>query len=160
MPYHRSHENGRDADLIFYAVDAAGTPLGPPEAMPRYDRRLRSHPPRDPVSTPISARTFDLTRNWALVAALLDDPSIDVEYLFISERLRERLLDYARATSVPAALLEKARVALRQPHGGHALPHDDHLHLRIKCSASDRAQGCVDEGAVRLRVERVRPSLS
>src|SRR5438270_231880 len=30
MPFHRSHENGRDADLLFYSVDAAGQPLAPP----------------------------------------------------------------------------------------------------------------------------------
>lgn len=154
--HHRSHANGRDADLIFYALDAeTGQPVGPaPDAMPRYGRHLQSRPPRETPQTPISPRRFDLPRNWALVAALLEDPSIDVEYLFLSEPLRDKLLEHAARVGEPDEVIARARAALRAPRGG-ILPHDDHLHLRLRCSAADRALGCVDAGRIRLHVEHV-----
>lgn len=154
--HHRSHENGRDADLIFYALDAeTGQPLPPaPDAMPRYGRHLQSRPPRETPGAPISPRRFDLARNWELVAALLDDPSIDVEYLFLSEPLRDKLLEHAAKAGEHEEVIARARAALRAPRGG-ILPHDDHLHVRLRCSASDRALGCVDAGRIRLHVEHV-----
>jgi penicillin-insensitive murein endopeptidase len=106
----------------------------------------------------VSPRRFDLARNWALVEALLVDPAIDVEYLFISERLRDRLLEHAASIHAPADRIDRARRALRQPP--RVPPHDDHLHLRIRCSAADRSQGCVDEGRVRLRSEVARARTS
>lgn len=158
---HRSHENGRDADLIFYAVDETGAPVGPFDgAMPRYRAAdLRSRPPYEaPPGVAVPARWFDVARNWALVEALLTDPTIDVEYLFISEKLRERLLDYAATTHAHPEVIRRAQLALRQPHGFP--PHDDHLHLRIRCPSGDRALGCVDEGRVRLRSEVARDPLA
>lgn len=153
--HHRSHKNGRDADLIFFAVDDQGRPLPPPpDAMPRYGRHLQSRPPRDLPSSPISPRRFDLPRNWELVATLLQDPAVDVEYLFVSEPLRDQLLEFAAGSGAPEALLARARGALRTP-GRHALPHDDHLHLRVRCSASDAALGCLDAGRFHLHVEQV-----
>jgi penicillin-insensitive murein endopeptidase len=152
MRFHKSHENGRDADLIFYAVDDAGEPVAPGNSMPRYNRRLQSRPTFDEGYEPVSPRHFDVPRNWALVAALVSDPEINVEYLFISESLREKLLEYARSINEPGDVVLKAARALRQP-GRRTLPHDDHLHLRIKCPTSDLWQGCADEGKVRLRME-------
>ncbi len=154
MSFHRSHEAGRDADLIFYSVDDAGAPLPPADAMPRYRGwRLRGHEPYESHG-PIGRRRFDVARNWALVAALLSDETIDVEYLFVSERLRDALIEHAVASGAPDDLVWKARRALKQPRGFP--PHDDHLHLRIRCSETDRRFGCVDEGRVRLRSETVR----
>ena len=153
MGFHRSHESGRDADLIFYAVDDDGQPVEPPQGMPRYrgGRHLRAREPYETPPTPISRRYFDMPRNWLLVRSLVEDPTIDVEYLFISERLREKMIDYARTIGEPPEVVHRAAVALRQPVG--ALPHDDHLHLRIRCTPTDAALGCVEEGAVRLRSE-------
>jgi penicillin-insensitive murein endopeptidase len=159
MQFHKSHENGRDADLIFYAVDEDGQPVAPTSAMPRYDRRLRSRAPYERSPVAVSPRHFDLARNWALITALLDDATIDVEYLFVSERLREHLIDYARAAGERPEVIARAARALRQPR--RALPHDDHLHLRIRCAPSDLSQGCVDEGPVRVRLlERWRPPVT
>jgi penicillin-insensitive murein endopeptidase len=147
---HRSHENGRDADLIFYAVDERGRPLAPANAMPRYGDDLRSLPPRPTkgvVFGPVSPRRFDVRRNWALVRALLEDPEIEVQYLFLSEPLKRALLDYAASSGEDPALVEEAEALLHQP--GDSLPHDDHLHLRIYCAATDRFFGCVDRGPTR-----------
>ena len=148
--HHRSHENGRDADLIFYAVDERDKPVAPADAMPRYGIDLRARPPapsKDVVYGPFSPRRFDVKRNWSLVRALLQDPEIEVQYLFIHEALRARLLDWARAIDEDPALVDRASAIMHQP--GDSLPHDDHLHVRVFCAADDRAFGCVDRGPVR-----------
>lgn len=148
--HHRSHENGRDADLIFYAVDARDKPVAPVDSMPRYGADLRARPPApspDVVYGPFSPRRFDVKRNWALVRALLQDPEVEMQFLFIYEPLRVRLLDWARAIGDDPALIERAAAIMHQP--GDSLPHDDHLHVRVFCAGDDRAFGCVDRGPVR-----------
>ena len=149
---HRSHENGRDADLIYYAVDENKKPVAPADSMPRYPYfDLRARPPlpqeHGVVFGPFSTRFFDVRRNWALVRALLEEPSIEIQYLFIHARLRERLLAYAAEQGEDPALLERAEFILHQP--GDSAPHDDHLHVRIFCATDDRALGCRDGGPVR-----------
>ena len=149
---HRSHENGRDLDLIYYAVDERGHPVAPADSMPRYpffDLRARAPGPQEHgvVFGPFSTRFFDVARNWALVRALLEDPEIEIQYLFIHARLRERLLAYAADRGEDPLLLERAEAILHQP--GDSAPHDDHLHVRIFCAEDDRTFGCRDAGPVR-----------
>ena len=148
---HRSHENGRDADLIFFAVDDRERPLAPVEAMPRYlGAELRAHPPHPTEGVtfgPFTPRRFDVRRNWALVRALLQDPHVEVQYLFCNSLLKERLLEHARSRGEDPDLIDRAAQLLHQP--GDSLPHDDHLHLRIFCAGDDRPLGCADRGPVR-----------
>lgn len=149
---HKSHENGRDADLIFYAVDEHGRPAAPAGSMPRYPYNdLKARTPLPPehgvVYGPFSTRFFDVSRNWALVRALLSEPRIEIQYLFIHQKLKERLLAWAAEQNEDPALIERADALLHQP--GDSMPHDDHLHVRIFCAQDDRAQGCVDRGPVR-----------
>jgi penicillin-insensitive murein endopeptidase len=149
---HRSHENGRDLDLIYYAVDERGKPVAPVDSMPRYpyfDGRAVTPLPQEHgiVFGPFSPRWFDVKRNWALVRALLEEPSIEIQYLFIHARLRERLLAYAAEQGEDPSLVERAEAILHQP--GDSAPHDDHLHVRIFCADNDRPFGCSDRGPVR-----------
>jgi penicillin-insensitive murein endopeptidase len=149
---HRSHENGRDLDLIYYASDERGRPVPPVDSMPRYpfwDGRARPPGPQEHgvVFGPFSTRFFDVRRNWALVRALLEEPGIEIQYLFIHARLRERLLAYAADQGEEPGLVERAEAILHQP--GDSAPHDDHLHVRIFCAGDDRAYGCSDRGPVR-----------
>jgi len=149
---HRSHRAGRDADLIFYAVDEKRRPVAPANSMPRYgteDRRARSPGPQDHgvVFGPFSPRWLDLPRNWALVRALLEDPYAEVQYLFCNKRIRQQLLAHARSIGEDEAIIEQAEALLRQP--SDSALHDDHLHLRVHCAADDRAFGCLDRGPMR-----------
>jgi penicillin-insensitive murein endopeptidase len=123
--WHKSHQAGRDADVLFFSVDDGGRPMGPPAAM----------------------LPFDTARNWQLVRALVDDATVDVQFLFISSALRQKLLDHAVEASEPADLIERASAVLVQP--GDAPPHDDHLHVRIYCPVSDRSMGCRESGPIR-----------
>ena len=149
---HHSHQNGRDADLIFYAVDEKGRPVAPASSMPKYsayDLRARDPGPQEHgvVYGPFSPRSFDVARNWALVRALLSDADVEIQFLFINNRLKERLLQHAETIGEEASLVERARELLHQP--GDSLPHDDHLHVRVFCAVDDRAYGCSDRGPVR-----------
>jgi penicillin-insensitive murein DD-endopeptidase len=147
---HRSHENGRDADIIWYACDLKGKPLCPADCMPRYDGRFQARAPRETPGVTFGAftpRRFDVERNWALVRSLLTDPAIEVQYLFCHNRLRRTMLEHALRIGDDEEVIERAEAILRQP--GDSLPHDDHLHVRIYCAPSDRAFGCRDQGPVR-----------
>ena len=149
---HRSHRAGRDADLIFYAVDEKGRPVAPANSMPRYgtdDRRARvpGRQEHGVVFGPFSPRWLDLPRTWALVRALVDDPVAEVQYLFCHERVRQQLLAHARSIGDDEGVIERAEALLRQP--SDSAVHDDHLHLRVHCATGDRALGCLDRGPLR-----------
>jgi penicillin-insensitive murein endopeptidase len=144
--WHRSHQTGRDADLIFYARDDAGRPQAPPNQMVSFGPDGGTAA-TDGTGKAIPRLWFDTPRNWLLVRALLEDPVVDVQYLFISTPLKELLLEHARSSGEPADIVAQAEAVLQQP--GDSLPHDDHLHLRIYCPASDRGMGCRERGPLR-----------
>lgn len=135
--WHKSHQAGRDADVLFFTVDDAGKPAPPPSAMVPFDDEGNG----------ADGRHFDVARNWRLVRALVEDPVVDVQYLFVSTGLRQKLLDYAVAQDEPADAVERASAVLIQPTD--APPHDDHLHVRIYCPLSDRTMGCRERGPFR-----------
>lgn len=137
--WHRSHQSGRDVDLIFYSVDTRGRSLAPPQTdMVAYDG--------DGAARDGSPRYFDWARNWALIEALLSDPTIRVQWVFVSEALRQRLLLHAETVGRPAWVRAYAARLMWQP--SDSAPHDDHFHVRVYCSRGDRHLGCVDKGPV------------
>jgi penicillin-insensitive murein endopeptidase len=147
--WHRSHHSGRDVDLLFYTTDARGVALPPPENdMIRYDGSGRAYASstksyQDPLW---ASRRFDDTRNWLLIEGLLEDPTIRVQWIFVSEPLKRRLLDEAERAGRPKWAIAYADTVMQQPADSRA--HDDHFHVRIYCSRADRLAGCVDGGVV------------
>jgi penicillin-insensitive murein endopeptidase len=146
--WHRSHQTGRDADLVFFARDAAGRPVEP-DAMRRFGQDGRTIAERGPAGEELTAEVFDDAANWALVRALVTNPIAPVQYAFIADDLRQRLLDHARERGEAAAVIAAAAALMRQP--GDSLPHDDHMHIRVFCSARDRERGCADAGSLDWR---------
>ena len=132
-PRHRSHQNGRDADINFFWTDAAGTPVFS-ERMTSFDARGRGVYAGRPVM-------FDARRNWLLVAGLLTNPHFGrrVRWIFVSRGLRLLLLKEAAASGAAPELIERASRLMAQPPGSS---HRNHFHLRIACSAEDLALGC------------------
>lgn len=130
-PYSKSHQAGRDCDLAFYVLDAQGPVAA--EDLEHFDASLKSTE---------SERRFDVARNWALVSSLLSNDDLEVKWLFVSTPLRTALLAHARKMKAPASLLRAAEERLHQP--SDAPPHDDHFHLRLRCTAAERGDGCVD----------------
>jgi penicillin-insensitive murein DD-endopeptidase len=149
---HKSHRSGRDADIFYYALDEAGRPAAPGEAMLRFNaegRAIRWSPARGekPPNRSVPRYHFDTKRNWALVRALIVDPGTEVQWIFIQHNLAALLFREAVASGDDPAVLARAAYVLREP--SDAEPHDDHMHIRVYCDARDRVYGCVDKGPVR-----------
>ena len=125
---HRSHQNGRDVDLAFYMADADGVPYDP-FGFAAFDRHGHGLAPNE-------ALHFDDARNWELIARLITDPDARVQYIFVADTLRARLLATARRRRASASTLARAEALLVQPAHGH--PHRNHFHLRIYCPPADR----------------------
>ncbi len=134
-----SHKSGRDADVGFYLVGAAGKQVFQ-EFMTRIDRSGTT------VLSDGVVAAFDAPRNWTLVKSLLNNRNVSVQWLFMADHLKKRLMDYARSRREPASLLARADAAIAQPRG---LSHDDHIHVRLYCAADDLLEGCVDSGSNR-----------
>ena len=141
--FHRSHQSGRDADLLYYMRDAEGQPFEA-DAMHQFDSRGRTHDG--------SGITLDVPRTWLLVKELVAAPEAPVQFIFMYEPIARLLLDHAAQIGEPPAVIAKARLALKQP--GDSARHDDHMHVRVYCSKSDREFGCVDMGPMELLAER------
>lgn len=149
--WHKSHQSGRDFDLLFYTDTASGRPLPPPEedmivfsgeGLPILPAEFADGY-KDPDW---SKRQFDKGANWRFIETLLMDPTIRVQWIFVSRGLKARLLRYARRKKRPEWLIAYADRVMNQP--GDSLPHDNHFHIRIYCSRSDRSHGCKDRGPV------------
>lgn len=138
--YSRSHESGRDVDVVFFATDAFARPVLP-ESLVRYRCDLRSRGGDPPA-------WFDLPRNWALLEAVLSDPDVDVQLIFVSSCLRRALLRHAEEAGADPALRQRAALALRGPSRG-SYDHDDHFHIRVYCTRADLLTGCRYDGPIR-----------
>ncbi len=131
---HRSHRTGRDVDFAFFATDPAGReiPGYPLVAFDRFGVGVRE------------GRTvvFDDQRNWRVVEALLTDETASVQWIFISNGLKARLLHWALSHQRNLETIRRAASVLRQPTDSS--PHDDHFHVRIYCPSTAGVSHCVD----------------
>ncbi len=141
--WHRSHQGGRDTDLLMFGKTAAGKSVNP-TSMRYYDEagRTIANP-----SDPKPKLNFDVARTWHMVRAALTNPIARVQYMFIYDPLKQRLLDYALRIGEPRALIQQASYVLHQP--SDSAKHNDHIHMRIYCSAEDLRLGCIDRGDLR-----------
>jgi penicillin-insensitive murein endopeptidase len=140
--FHRSHQSGRDVDLLYYMRDANGQPFEP-DAMHVFNAAARA--------TDGTGLTVDVPRTWALVKELITAPEAAVQWVFMYEPIARRLIEHAQRIGEPEALIARARKTLKQP--GDSARHDDHLHVRVYCSAADKAYGCADMGPMELLAE-------
>lgn len=129
IPGHRSHENGRDADIGFYMLDARARP---------YEAYAFAAFDANGVGTgPNRMLRFDDARNWELIARLITDPDARVQHVFVSNAIKRRLLREGERRRAPRVVLDRAAQVMGQP-SGH--PHRNHFHVRIYCSPRDRAR--------------------
>lgn len=132
---HGSHESGRDVDISFYMTRADGTPYEP-YAFASFGadgKGLKRN----------KGLVFDDARNWTLVEKLVADGDARVQYIFVAETIKQRLLRYGRASGAKAVVLERAQKLMAQPATGH--PHRNHFHVRIYCPPASRPS-CKDSG--------------
>jgi murein endopeptidase len=135
LVWSRSHHCGRDADLAFRYLDESGEPVESPDLL--YVNRRLNVTGRD-------GWTLDVPRTWAIVAGLIESAPDMIQWIFVYRPIGDALLEHARAIDADPATLEIAERVLHQP--GDSAPHNDHLHLRIYCSAEDLLEGCENFG--------------
>ena len=141
--WHRSHQSGRDADLVYYMRGPDGKPFEA-DAMRVFDA--------DAKAKDGSGITVDIPRTWLLVKELVTAPEARVQWVFMYEPIAAKVIEHAIAIGEPEALVARARTTLKQP--GDSARHDDHMHVRVYCTEKDRMFGCVDIGPMELYAER------
>lgn len=140
IPWSVSHQSGRDCDLGMYATDRAGHPVEMVEFVTYgSDGEARG-----------GRYVFDVERNLELVTALVTD-EVPVQYIFVAEWLKTKLLDEARRKGLPADTVARLEAVLHQPSDSN--PHANHYHVRLFCSVEDRLQGCRNWGPERAWVD-------
>jgi penicillin-insensitive murein DD-endopeptidase len=149
---HRSHSSGRDVDVFFFACNDHGDQLSPLPAMLHFsdDGRADRWSPAGAgrvVAAPVPSARFDARRNWALVRAMLSNPTVQVQWIFVDRALTELILAEAEREGEDPSLVLRALVVLHQPTDSQ--PHDDHMHVRLFCDPGDRFFGCNDKGPKR-----------
>jgi hypothetical protein len=77
---------------------------------------------------------------------LVLDEEAPVQWIFCADGVKARLLAYAAEHEADPRALVRATYVLHQPSSGN--PHRDHFHVRIACTAAERALGCQDAGPV------------
>ncbi len=137
IPYSVSHNSGRDGDLAFYMLDSSGK-LAAPDDLLSFDSNGKA---RGADGTVYS---FDVARNWKLVEGLALAGHGQIQFVFVSNALRGKLLAEAKRVKADAKLITTASEFLSQPGG--ALPHNDHFHIRLYCSERDVVSGCINGG--------------
>jgi len=146
---HRSHRSGRDADVLYYALDEAGRPTDGAGFF-AFDRFgvARDARPAEGRAAPArpGLRYLDVPRTWSFFRALLAEDDVPVQWIFCSAGVKAQILAHALANERDPALLIRASYVLREPSNGR--PHDDHFHVRLACTARARASGCDDNGPV------------
>jgi penicillin-insensitive murein DD-endopeptidase len=134
IPHHASHRTGRDVDLLFYFMDLYGQPLKSPGFV---------NVGSDSIAAVPRTRQFvrlDVEREWQLLRTLLTDPNIEILWMFVSRDIKALMVQQALAIGEPTWLIWRAQQVMYQPSDSAA--HDDHMHLRIACSATERPLGC------------------
>lgn len=142
--WHRSHQSGRDVDLVYFQRDKDGASFEA-DAMRVFD----------PTGTAKdgSGITVDIPRMWKLIKALVTAHEATVQWAFIYEPIAVRILEHAAQLGEPEELLVRARLVMKQP--GDSAPHNDHIHVRVYCSDRDRLYGCLDYGPMEPMAERI-----
>lgn len=137
---HGSHQSGRDVDILFFYVTDEGAPH-PPIGVPvepdltGVDYRDLADPGDD---VPLR---LDVGRTWLFMQALVTAAGDQLQRIFIVEHVRSALLAEAERAEAPRAVIQRFAEVTCQP----GTPHDDHMHVRLFCTAQDMAEGCFDK---------------
>lgn len=137
IPRHASHRTGRDVDFLLYVTTPSGAPIQAPGFVPIAADGLASLEDGRYIR-------LDVERQWLFIKALLQDPEIDVQFMFINRDLEALIVDYALARETDLELIWRAQTVMLQP--GDSLPHADHIHMRIACRPDEAVRGCLGGG--------------
>jgi penicillin-insensitive murein endopeptidase len=138
IPGHNSHRTGRDVDLLFYYRTSRGAVVTAPGFIHVESDGLARVPETGQLLM------FDAERQWRLFRALLEEPELGVQFLFVSTTIEALIIDYARALGEPLELIHRAQSVMLEPKD--STPHDDHVHVRVACSPEEAFTGCSGGG--------------
>jgi penicillin-insensitive murein endopeptidase len=131
---HFSHRSGVDADLLFYVTTLDGAPVESPgfihfgaDGLARDEAHARW-------------LRLDVQRQWLLAKALLEDPEARIQWIFVSDVVQAKLLEWALARGDSPETIRRACEVMAQPSPGGV--HDDHFHVRTSCSPDEVVEGC------------------
>ncbi|MCA9582033.1 MAG: penicillin-insensitive murein endopeptidase [Myxococcales bacterium] len=142
--HHGSHQNGRDADVLFFYRHRDSEEVFPSKGIPvEPDGTGWDYGDLTDAADDIPVR-LDVARTWRFAQALVEDPAVHVQRIFIVEHVRSMLLEEAQRMNAPGAAIERFAAITCQP----SVPHDDHFHVRIFCASDDIAAGCEDANPI------------
>jgi LysM repeat protein/murein endopeptidase len=118
---HRSHQNGRDADLGMYA---------------------KGNRPLD-TFVPMNEENLDVAKTWCFIENMLR--SQHVQYLFLDRRIQRLLYDYALSRGMDPTYLETLFGNSRNSIIQHVRGHYDHMHVRFYTPWSTMAARASEE---------------
>jgi LysM repeat protein/murein endopeptidase len=118
---HRSHQNGRDADLGMYA---------------KGNRFLDTF-------APMNEEILDVPKTWCFIESLLR--SQHVQYIFLDHRIQKLLHEYALSQGGDPSYLETLFGNNRGAIMQHVRGHYDHMHVRFYTPWSTMAARLGDE---------------
>ncbi len=133
---HVSHQGGRDVDIGLYISDRKGKPQG--NKMVKIGKEGGAG----------GTLQFDLRRNWDFVCLMMDNPFFgkDIRFILIASWIKDLLLAHvkdrilrsrnSRERAYLKKQMDRAEKLLRHQSG-----HENHYHLRIKCSKDDNKKG-------------------
>ena len=100
IPHHRSHQSGRDVDVLFYQLGPDGKPIESVGAF--FDRSGAGVDFRD-LADPSDdvALQLDIPRTWLFLQALIEDDDAQLQDIFVAEHLRSSLARLRPVTDVP-----------------------------------------------------------
>jgi penicillin-insensitive murein endopeptidase len=140
---HGSHQSGRDADILFYALDAKNAPR--PAVGVTIEPNGRGWDFKDLANGKDDVLVkLDAKRTWRFMRALLEHGADHVQRIFLVEHVRSMLLAEAERVKAPKRVRERFEMLTCQP----STPHDDHMHVRFFCTPEDMAAGCLDSAPV------------
>src|SRR5512133_2490822 len=134
---HASHRTGRDVDLLLYATTLDGISVATPGFV---------HFGADGLACTASGEyvQLDVRREWILIRSLLTDPEAEVLWIFASREIEAHVTAYALSIGEPPQFVARAISVLHQPRDSAS--HDDHLHVRVACTAHEHSTGCESGG--------------
>lgn len=149
---HHSHASGRDVDIFYFASDGNGRPIHELPAMLHFapdGHALRWSVSKvgQVIKEHVPEAYFDVRRNWALVKAMLESRTVEVQWIFVDRGLGSLLLAEGARQGTARTTLARAQALIHQPTDSQ--PHDDHMHVRLFCDPDGRPMGCSDLGPKR-----------
>ncbi len=116
---HKSHQNGLDADIVYFRVNE----FQQSESYPEWYE--------DFVKSGKLTKNFDIERNWEAFKYLVHNNNVG--RIFVDGVIKNSLCEYAKKVGEYEQEIEVLRVI--RPENS---VHKNHFHLRLKCPSSNR----------------------